>query len=227
MNPGQVFVADLVALLLGATLVGALVTGRVWLCRSFGLYLLTTLGTNRLVTWWPDQFFTWRFCVAKELLQPLLIAAVAIEIAIVGLSAFPRARRIALSGVLAVVLATAVCVALGAGDDPGALVGSVVGHAALGAAWSMLVVVAVAYWYRLPLGPWHRMLALGFLLHNGLYAVLLGAVGHFGWQEAARYLVALDPAAFAATVGLWAFASWRMEWLQARVQRPLRGGSEP
>ncbi len=78
----------------------------------------------------------------------------------------------------------------------------------------MLVVVMVASWYRLPLGPWHRMIALGFVLYQGAYAVLLSALAGTGWSAYA-YIVGLEPAAYAATVGLWTFGAWRTAWLGA------------
>jgi hypothetical protein len=228
MRPEQVFVANLVAILLAATLVGVVATGRIWLCRSFGLYLALTLATNRMVTWWPEHFYTHGFWAAKELLQALLVVAVAVELALVGFSAFPRVRRIAVLAVVTV--STLATIGIGAGPmgDYRAWVGSVVARAAVGAVWSMALVVLVAYRYGLPLASWHRMLAMGFVLNHGVYALLLGAVGYFGWS-AYGYLSALDPAAYAASVGLWTFGSWRTDWrdIWVRTQGRLRDESRP
>ena len=228
MKPEQVFVANLVAILLAATLAGVLASGRAWLCRSFALYLASSLATNRMVTWWPQQFYTPGFWAAKEMLQALLVVAVAVELALVGFSAFPRARRIAVGGVLAVAALAAIGIGAGPVGDYRAWLGSTVARATAGAVWSMAVVVLVAYRYGLPLVAWHRTLALGFVLYGGLYAVLLGAVGPFGWP-AYGYLAALDPAAYAATVGLWTFGAWRMDWrdIWLRTRGLLRGESQP
>jgi hypothetical protein len=68
------------------------------------------------------------------------------------------------------------------------------------------------------------MIAVGFVLYEGLYTVLLGLLGHYG-AVAATYVSALDAAAYAATVGIWLNAAWRIEWgdLPLKAQRHLAG----
>lgn len=229
MTPEQAAVADLAALLVAAVLVGAAASGRLWLCRSFGFYLVYTLATNRLVSWWPEHFFTWRFWTMKETLQAVLVVAVAVELARAAFAPFPRARRLAVVGVLSVATlawlgAGAAAAVAGGGTPPAASVA----RAVLGAVWAMAVVVAVAYRYRLPLSPWHRLLALGFTLYYGLYALLLGALEQFG-SPAHRYAAALDPAAYAATAGLWLSGCWQASWREvwSRARGWLRGEQYP
>jgi hypothetical protein len=210
MKPEQVLVANLVAALLLATLAGLAVRGRVLLCRSFAVYVALALTTNRLVTWWPEQFYTSDFWTFKETLHAILMALVALELTVVGLEAFPRARR---AGVLALMLiagVTALAVAAEPAPDYATRVGVLLARAQTGAVWGFVAVLAIASWYRLPLHPMHRSITLGFALNLGVYGVLLSAVGHFGWS-AYRYVAALDPAAYAATVGLWMLAAWRPE----------------
>ena len=214
MTPAQESLADLVALLLGGALAGLLVTGRLWLCRAFGLYLLVTLATNRAVVWWPERFYNGPFWTAKETLQAALVIAVAVELSDVALMAFPRARAIARRGVVAVALVTLLGVSTAVAGGYEVWVSTLAARASLGASWAMLVVVMVASWYRLPLGPWHRMIALGFVLYQGAYAVLLSALAGTGWS-AYEYIVGLEPAAYAATVGLWTFGAWRTAWFGA------------
>jgi len=214
VTEAQQTVANLVALLLGGALVGLFVTGRIWLCRSFGLYLGMTLATNRLIVWWPEHFYNIQFWALKEALQAALVMAVAVELADVALMTFPRARSSVRRGVAAVALLTLLGVSTAIAGGYYVLVGTLAARASLGAAWAMLVVLMVTTWYRLPLGPWHRMIALGFVLYQGAYAVLLSALVGTGWS-AYSYIVGLDPAAYAATVGLWAFGAWRTAWLGA------------
>jgi hypothetical protein len=214
VTPAQQTVANLVALLLGATLIGLLVTGRFWLCRSFGLYLGVTLTTNRLIVWWPEQFRNGQFWALKEVLQAALVMAVAVELADVALMTFPRARSIVRRGVGAVALLTLLGVSTAIGGGYYVWVGTLAARASLGAAWAMLVVVLVTAWYRLPLGPWHRTMVLGFVLNQGVYALLLSTLAGTGWW-AYRYIDGLSPSAYAATVGLWAFGAWRGAWLGA------------
>jgi hypothetical protein len=212
VTPAQESVANLVALLLGGALVGLFVTGRVRLCRSFGLYLGVTLASNRAIVWWPERLFTGEFWAVKETLQAALVIAIAAELADVALMAFPRARTVVRRGVVAVALATLLGVSGAIAGGYYAWVGSLAPRASLGASWAMLVVVLVAARYRLPLGPWHRIIALGFVLHQSVYAVLLSVLAASGWSVY-PYVVGLEPAAYAATVGLWVFGAWRSDWL--------------
>jgi hypothetical protein len=52
------------------------------------------------------------------------------------------------------------------------------------------------------------MIVAGFFLHLTAYVVLLSLVKHFGWS-AYPIVAALDPAAYGASVGLWALGAWR------------------
>jgi hypothetical protein len=214
VTPAQQTVANLVALLLGGTLVGLLVTGRFWLCRSFGLYLAVTLTTNRLIVWWPEHFRNGQFWTLKEIVQAALVMAVAVELADVALMTFPRARSVVRRGVAAVALLTALGVSTAIAGGYYVWVDTLAARASLGAAWAMLVVVMVTVWYRLPLGPWHKTIVLGFVLNQGAYALLLSILAGTGWS-AYRYIDGLSPAVYAATVGLWAFGAWRTAWIGA------------
>ncbi len=128
--------------------------------------------------------------------------------------AFPRARTVVRRGVVAVAMLTLLGVSTAIAGGYHVWVGTLAARASLGAAWAMLVVVMVTAWYRLPLGPWHRTIALGFVLYQGAYAVLLSALAGTGWA-AYSYIVGLEPAVYAATVGVWAFGAWRTAWLAA------------
>jgi hypothetical protein len=52
------------------------------------------------------------------------------------------------------------------------------------------------------------MIVAGFFLHLTAYVLLLTLIKHLGWT-AYPFLAALDPAAFGASVGLWALGAWR------------------
>ena len=213
MKPEQVMVANLAAALLLATLMGLAARGRVRLCRAFAVYLALALTTNRLVTWWPERFYTRDFWTFNETLQAILIPLVALELMVVatrGLpEAFPRARRAGVVALTLIAAATVLAMAATPARDYAARMG-VLAWAQAGAAWSFVAFLAIACWYRLPLHPMHRSITLGFALHLGIYGALLGALGHFG-ESAYRYVAALDPAAYTATVGVWMLAAWRPE----------------
>jgi hypothetical protein len=215
-------VADLVAVLLLATLVGMFVSGRVGLCRSFAVYVGFALLTNRLVRWWPDHFYTAGFFGAKELVFAVLSVVIVLELAWSGLAPFPRARRISLWLVLAIAAAGAVAV-LGASGVKSyrTLVGVVVAAGQLCALVTLVVFLAVVQWYHLPLRPWHRAIAVGFLLYRGVYGILLGVLAHNG-GPAHAFVAELDRAAYAATVGLWGVAAWRTEWYDLAAEARIR-----
>lgn len=210
MRPDQVFVANLVVGLLAAALFGMAVRGRARLCWSFSAYLVMAIVTNRLIVWWPERFFTLRFWIVKESLYAILMVLIALELAWVALEAFPRARGISRLAVIAVAAVGLLAVFTAGTGDKAGRVGEFMAAAQTGAVWAFVVLLAVAYWYRLPLHAWHRSIALGFALYGGVYGALLGTVGHFGWS-AYDYVAPLEPAAYAATVGLWVLAAWRSE----------------
>jgi fluoride ion exporter CrcB/FEX len=216
MSQGSLFIANLVALLLFGALLGVLLRGRASRCWSFTAYLALALITNRLVCWWPERFFRLWFASLKELMYAALMVVITLELAWVALARFPRARRQAISIVAAVGGVVAVLVSTTRSEGLQARIGTTTALANSGALLVLVVLLAVVYWYHLPLESWHRVIAQGFVLYGGAYGVLLGAVGLFG-HEAYGYLVALDPAAYAATVGLWVLAAWRPEAAAAPI----------
>src|SRR5262249_19167532 len=149
------------------------VRGRARLCLSFVAYLAMAIVTNRLIVWWPEQFFTLRFWTLKEGLYATFTGLVALELAWVALEAFPRARRMCMVTVGAVVGLTLLAVGTAPNGDRIARVGEFMAAAQTGAVWTLVVVLAVASWYRLPLHAWHRSIALGFALYGGVYAAML------------------------------------------------------
>jgi hypothetical protein len=214
MTAAQEWVANLVVLLLVGTLAGLLLTGRLWLCRSFGVYIAATIVTNRLVVWWPDRFYAAEFWSVKELILRGLVLAVAFELAGVALQSFPRAQRLARWGIGIVAALTAFAISGVIAGGAYAWVMVFARRAALGAAWAMLVVVVVAGWYRIPLLPWHRTIMVGFILYQSLYAVQQIALVGTVWS-ADSYILALDPVSYAATVGVWMFGACRPMWAAA------------
>lgn len=211
MNAGSLLVANFVAVLLAVALLGMVVRGHAWRCWSFTTYLAVALLSNRLVCWWPEHFFRLWFASIKELTYAALMILITIDLASVSLSRFRRARRhaiilaAAIGGTVALLLSTTTTT-----QGLQARVGITTALANGGALLALTGLLVVVHWYHLPLEPWHRVIALGIVLYRGVYGVLLGAVGLFG-LGAYGYLATLDPAAYAATVGLWAIAAWRPE----------------
>ncbi len=211
MSAGIRTVADAVALLLVVCLAGLLLRRRTAAAPCFVAYLVIVLSTNRLIVWWPETFYRTWFWNAKEVAIGLLKLAVVLDLAAVAFAGWPRARRVARAG-----LSTAIGAALvlplafayaGRRADP-MLAG--IGWLQAGTAWAFVALLALAHWYRLPLHGLHRAIITGFVLYLAVYAVALDLLRVMTWTPT---LAAIDPIAYAATVGLWAIEAWRPERL--------------
>ncbi len=209
MSPETV-VADLVALALVACLAGLLVRDREMAAPAFVVYLVSAITCNRLITWWPDTFHRRAFWEAKETLYALLCLVIAFDLASRALVAFPRARRFAHAGLgIAILLAAAGPAIVARGGDAGQQAFALLlAWASAAATWAFVALLVVATWFELPLHALHRAICLGFVLYLWAYATLLDLLARSAYHDV---LVRLDPAAYAATVGLWTLAAWRRE----------------
>jgi hypothetical protein len=208
VKPEHVLIADVVAVLLAATLIGMAVRWRLSECSAFTLYLVAVLTSNRLVTWWPAQFFNWYFWVLKEVLLQALILGVAIDLAGVALRPFPNARKWTRGGLVTLAVAAGLVAAVTVSGDYFHALAVVIPRLSGAAALSFGVLAFVTMWSWLPVRPFHRMIIAGFFLHLTAYVLLLTLVKQVGWS-AYPIVAALDPAAFGASVGLWALGAWR------------------
>lgn len=217
MTPERL-VTDLAATLLLATLAGLGWNGRLRSCLSFTAFLAVALTTNRLVTWWPDEFYRGWFWIRKECALAALQALVAFELATL-LTAWPRARRIAMAAIMAVAGLATLATVVGASDDYYTNVGVMVARAHAGADWAFAVLAAVVAWYHLPLQPLHRMILIAFVLQLTAFGGMLGLIGWLGWSSN-PYADAIERIVFASTAGLWVMAAWSPRPLPAAL--PVR-----
>lgn len=211
MAAGQLLVSHLAATLLLVTIVGVLVRGRGRLCWTFLVYLVAVFLGNRLTTWWPEQFYTRGFWTFKSVVYTALDWAIALEVGLLTFAVAPRARRraLALMGVVALAgLAAALLLPATTGGYLHVL-GVLAPTVETGALWLLLAVIGVASWHSLPLHPYHRAIVFGRALYLTFDVVILALLGGAGSARTHDYLAALDPLAFAASVGLWAWAAWR------------------
>jgi hypothetical protein len=208
VKPEEILIADVVAALLVAALIGMAVRWRLSESPAFTLYLFAVLTSNRLVTWWPATFFNWHFWVLKEMLLQVLILGVAIELAGSALRPFPRARAWTRGAIIALTVATGLTAALTVPGDYFHAIAVVIPRVSGGAALGFGLLAFVTMWSWLPVRPFHRMIVAGFFLHLTAYVLLLTLVKQLGWS-AYPIVAALDPAAFGASVGLWALGAWR------------------
>lgn len=211
MTSAVLAVANLNVCLLAALVAGLLVSRRHRLCRSFLGYACACLLSNRLVAIFPETFFTPWFWTLKESVYVAFKFAVAAEIGLLTFWAFPRARRIFWALLIGLGLVVVLAQLLPAAAKPGDIIPWVSALSPRGQAgmlWILAGVVSLAAYYRIPLHPFHRGVLLGFALYLGAYTVSLALLREVGVSWYPMY-AALDPAAFAASVGVWTWSAWR------------------
>jgi hypothetical protein len=201
-------IADLSAALLLLTLVGILLRGRAHLCPSFAAYVAMAITTNRLMNWWPELFFNAAFYRAKESVYAIWYFVIVADLCATAFQAFPRARRAALGCLLFALCGSVAVAGFGPLEIRASWLGAFVPAANVGAAWALATFLAVATWYGLPLHPFHRGLALGLFLNLGLFGSVLELDRLLG-PSMQPFISALDSAAYAATVAIWLWISWR------------------
>jgi hypothetical protein len=210
-------IADLTAILLFVSICGLLVRQRAHLSWAFFAYLIAVLLGNRLVTWWPDRFWNYGFYRGKEATYASLTVLAAFEIALLTFSMFPVARRRALGTMLAALVFSLVAADLQLTGTAFAWMeslGLLTPGGQAGRLWLFVIPTLFAVYYRVPLHPFHRSVLVGFALYLAGYCCLLGFVEMHSatrpaYLAAHSYLRALDPIAFAASVGVWTWAALR------------------
>jgi hypothetical protein len=219
MTASQVLVGNLCAALMSLAVLGLLARRRARLCWTFLAYLLTLILGNCLTGWLPETFQTPWFWTVKTTVYAALRGLIALEIALLTFSGLPRARlraELTLAAVLAVALGTTMLPGHVAGYPYLAMLGLVAPRGTAASLWLFLAVLAVAWWHRAPVHPFHRSLLVAFTLYLGTKTWLLGLVGMAAgsrpaYLSAYAYLEAIDPLAFAVTAGFWTWAAWRPE----------------
>jgi len=211
VTSAQVLVANLIAVLLLAALVGLIVRGKARLWWSFTALLVAALAGNVLTRLWPPLVGDWSFWAFRQALYSGLYMSMAIELALKLFSGrLPRARLKALLLAAAVSVLTAAVASVVADGSARTGMAAVLPTLRAGAAWLLALLLALAVYYHLPIHPFHRVVIVGAALYHCTFVGLSALVGIAGWHMLATFN-ALDPAFYATTVGLWAYAAWRPE----------------
>ena len=212
MDPQRVFIGNLVSVLLLILIAGLVVHRRDRLCRSFLAYVVLVFATDRLILGWPGTFDRALFWYVKESAFWILKIAIAAEIGLLTFARLPRARHILTVMVAALVIAGDVAQLVPIPVKPGDAIEWVSGvispRGQAGILVLLAAVLALAAFYRVPIHPFHRSIVLGFALYLLAYTgalTVLREVGSAGY----RTFLYMDPTAYAATVGVWAWAAWR------------------
>ena len=171
----QTALTVVVGCLLASILVVLWRRGRYRYSHMFGVYLgtqllfnLTYLGT-RLFEWLglrtsPDMFDSWAFWATKESIYAAIRMALLAEIAMLVFRALPRAR--ARAQLVLLIAVTVLVVALLWPYKTHALAEfavDITGRFAYVTIWSLIAILILVAWHRVPLHPLHKTILYGML----------------------------------------------------------------
>jgi hypothetical protein len=211
MNTVQHAITVVAAGLVATALAGCLVRGRYRTWWFFSLYLLTVLITEVMILASPARFFTAEFWGAKETLVAGLRFAMACEVGVRTMRAFPGALATARRVVLLILLVTLAAVATGpSADEYRSWIGEMQPRVLNGSIWMLTAIAGVILFYRLPVQPFHKSILLSYLPYVLVFTILLSYLGSYGWSRGIfmQYVAQL---AYVALVAYWNYAIWRRD----------------
>jgi len=209
----QLAVAVAVKVGLAVVLVGVLRRGLHRRCWSFLVYLLAVLiyGSAELAGTllyevrsleWPQWFWSWEFWHFQQTALELVKLAIAIELGVRVVAAFPGTWRLARALLGAALLTTTAAVSLGGAPQHPLL--------ATGTIWLFAAVSLVVVLFNLPLQAWYRALLAGFVPYLFVFSTLQSILARRGDALAER-IGRIDQLAYLALVGWWVYTAWRAE----------------
>jgi len=128
--------------------------------------------------------------------------ALAIELGVRVVAAFPGTWRLARSLLAAALLTTTAAVTLGGAPQHPLL--------ASGTIWLFAAVSLVVILFNLPLHAWYRALLVGFVPYLFVFSSLQSIMSRRGYAIA-ETIGSIDQVAYLALVGWWVYAAWRDE----------------
>jgi hypothetical protein len=186
-----------------------------------------------LTTFLPAVFWTGQFWVRKHFAYDLLIVGVALEIGWRTFRAFRGAALIARTYAAVVVVVTSATVAPNLTAEYFSYMAQAHPQLVNGTIWLFTGNMVLAWWYRLPMRPFHLAISTSTATYLGVFTSFLGAVRSYGFPAVEPYMRALDPAAFLLVACAWCLAAWRRdtadvasrERLIERLEARLSAGS--
>ena len=198
---------------LAIVLVGVLRRGLQRRCWSFLVYLLAVLiyssaefAGMMLINVpgleWPQWFWSWEFWNFQQTAFALVKLALAVELGLRVVAAFPGTWRLARGLLSAALLTTTTVVTFGNAPQHPLL--------ATGTIWLFAAVSLVVIIFNLPLHAWYRALLAGFVPYLFVFSTLQSILSRRGDTLAER-IGSIDQVAYLALVGWWAYSAWRAE----------------
>ena len=206
----QLLLAIAVKIGLAVALVGVLRQGLHRKCWSILVYLLAVLtfssvemGAMMLYDVPALEWFrSWRFWHIEQTAFELVKLALAVELGIRVVAAFPGTWRLTRALLGAALLTTTAAVTLGGAPQHPLL--------ATGAIWLFAAVSLVVVFFNLPLHAWYRAILAGFVPYLFVFSTLTSIFTRRGYALA-ETLGSVDQVAYLALVGWLAYAAWRAE----------------
>lgn len=188
-------------------------------CVSFVAYVSAVLVLESLVTYWPSTFWNWPFWNLKQSAFEILKLAIAVELAVKALAAFPGSWRLAGRINAFILLATAAgWLFVGAPQRP------LVNTATI---WLFAGTALVATYFHIPLHAWHRAILFGFTAYLTVFSTIVNIWHrHNYFGDVVKILGSLDQFAYWSLMAFWVYAAWRpaekYEGVAPEVLRQLR-----
>ena len=187
----QLAVAVAVKVGLGVVLVGVLRRGLHRRCWSFLVYLLAVLiytsaelaGTMCIYfkvrgLEWPQLLWSWEFWHFEQTAFEVVKLALAVELGVRVVAAFPGTWRLARTLLGAALLTTTVAVTLGGAPQHPLL--------ASGTIWLFAAVSLVVILFNLPLDAWYRALLVSFVPYLFVFSTLQSILSRRGYAIAEK-----------------------------------------
>ncbi|PYQ09928.1 MAG: hypothetical protein DMF83_01775 [Acidobacteria bacterium] len=179
-------------------------------CWSFLVYLLAVLifSSVEMAAQMLDGvaalewFRSWNFWHVEQTVFEVVKLALAVELGIRVVAAFPGTWRLARALLGAALLTTTAAVMLGAAPQHPLV--------ATGTIWLFAAVSLVVVLFNLPLHAWDRALLAGFVPYLFVFSTLTSIFTRRGY-ELAETLGSVDQVAYLVLIGWWAYAAWRTE----------------
>lgn len=182
-------------------------------CWSFVVYLLAVLiySSASLAGMmfykipgleWPQWVWSWDFWHFQQTAFEMVKLAVAVELGVRVVAAFPGTWRLARTLLGAALLTTTAAVMLGDAPQHPLL--------ATGTIWLFAAVSLVVILFNLPVHAWYRALLAGFVPYLFVFSTLQSVLARRGY-ELAKTIGSIDQVAYLVLVGWWLYAAWRDE----------------
>jgi len=196
-----------------AATIGLIVRGRWRLSIFFVAYALSNVVTV-VVYFWPARFYTQAFWILTQASSDILKIGLAIEIGWKTFRRFPGAIR-AIRGMALAVIAITIFMSL---EMPLTNGRSSSFETALedfnprimdGTIWLIAAMLAVAWFYRVPIHAFHRSVLTLVALYSAFFGTLLRLFGTYTFEVYRPYANAINFVVGAVIWSWWTYLAWR------------------